>query len=535
MKTLNDMLDAAAREAPDKAAYVTLDGETTSYADFRARVLRAAAGFEAAGLKKGDCVAIVHRNSPLFVEAYFALLRLGAIAVPINFMVQKPDELAYMLNDCKAVGVVTQGEFLKGLRGAAAKTPSLKALWLTDTAPSGDKERPYASLREVAAAPKAVEVVESEVAAMLYTSGTTGNPKGVMLTHRNFVTNAAASAKHMELTARDVGLCILPMFHSFAWTGNVLVCMIVKAKLVVSHSITPPKPWLSMMGKHGVTLFSAVPQLYGVLAKQCCGIAGLVIKYWFFRKVRLCISGAAPLAPATAEEFRKAFGVPILEGFGLTETTPVVTINPPLAPRSGSVGVVIEGVQVKIVDDAEKELPIGDEGEICVKGDCVMKGYYNLPDATAQAFTKDGWFKTGDIGALDKDGYLYIRDRKKDMIIVKGLKVFSAQVEAKLLEHPAVEEAAIIGIPDEDGDEMIKAFIVLRKGEQADKAALMKFCRDKFDPYKRPRDIEIVDALPKNALQKVLKRALRQKELEKRSANGASPSGNLEGDASRTA
>jgi long-chain acyl-CoA synthetase len=178
-------------------------------------------------------------------------------------------------------------------------------------------------------------------------------------------------------------------------------------------------------------------------------------------------------------------------------------------------------VKLKIVDDNEAELPIGGEGEICVRGDCVMKGYYNLPEATRDAFTRDGWLKTGDVGALDPDGFLFIRDRKKDMIIIKGLKVFSAQVEAVLLENPAIEEAAIIGIPDEHGDETIKAFVVLKKDSKADKASLMQFCRAKFDGYKRPRDLEIVDALPKNALQKVLKRALRQKELEKKAAGAA--------------
>jgi long-chain acyl-CoA synthetase len=520
MKTLNTILDQTAQDLPNKPFLVTAEDSMT-FSELRAQVLKVSAGFAGRGVKKGDCVAIVHRNSAHFVVAYFALNRLGAIAVPINFMTQKADELAYMLNDCKALGVVTQKEFLKGLRGAAAKTPSLKSLWVSDMEDSAEPsalEQPFSTLSGDPSAVPPVDVVESDVASILYTSGTTGNPKGVMLTHRNFVTNCEGAMEIMSLTRRDVGLCILPMFHSFAWTGNVLVSLRVGAKLVISPSIAPAKPWLTLMGKHGVSLFAAVPQVYSVLAKEATGLKGLVLKYWFFRRVRLAISGAAPLAVPVQEAFEKAFGVAILEGYGLTETSPVATINAPRARRKGSVGLPIRGVAVKIVDDNETELSQGGEGEICVKGDNVMKGYFGLPDATAASFTKDGWLKTGDIGALDAEGFLFIRDRKKDMIIIKGLKVFSAQVEAALLEHPDVAEVAVIGIPDEHGDETIKAFFVLKPGASADRAALMQLCRSKLDAYKRPRDVEIVTALPKNALQKVLKRELRAQELAKRSS-----------------
>ncbi|MBI5201134.1 MAG: AMP-binding protein, partial [Elusimicrobia bacterium] len=285
------------------------------------------------------------------------------------------------------------------------------------------------------------------------------------------------------------------------------------------------EPWLKLMAKHGVTMFSAVPPLYSVLAtKMKSGdlksrLKALVLKYYFFRKVRLCISGAAPLPPDTADSFAQAMGLRITEGYGLTETSPVATISPLKSPRKGSVGKAIEGVSLKIIDDAENVLPIGAEGEICIQGPNIMLGYHKREDATKEAFTKDGWFKTGDVGALDAEGFLYIRDRKKDMIIVTGLMVFSAQVEAVLVQHPDVAEAAIVGVPEETGDELIKAFIVLREGSAADKAALMQFCREKLDPYKRPRDLEIVSALPKNALQKVLKRVLRQQEIDKRKAS----------------
>ncbi|MBI4679395.1 MAG: long-chain-fatty-acid--CoA ligase [Elusimicrobia bacterium] len=521
MKTLNDLLNAAKAQSPGKTAYITPSRRMT-FGELHDHVAKIASGLRRDGVRERDCVAIVLRNGVEFITGYLALARIGAVAVPINFMVQVPDELAYMLNDCKAVGVVTQGEFLPGLRKAIRATPSVRRLWVTDAAPSECRgiEKPFHALLSDEVSPPATAGGE-DTAAILYTSGTTGQPKGVMLTHRNLVTNAISSVDIFRLNSDDSNLCVLPMFHSFAWTGCVLVSLALRATLVIAPSIVPAAPWLKMMGRHGVTVMAAVPQLYAVLAKEARGLKRLIMKYIFFRRVRIAISGAAPLSASVARAFEESFGVPICEGYGLTETSPVATANTPWARRLGSVGKAIPGVAVKIIDDDERVLDQGREGEICVKGDNVMKGYYNMPEATREIFTRDGWLKTGDIGVLDAEGFVYIRDRKKDMIIVKGLKVFSAQVEAKLLEHPAVAEAAIIGVPDEHGDEMIKAFVVLQPGARAGGAGaeasdLAKHCRERIDAYKRPRAIEIVESLPKNALQKVLKRELRRLELEKR-------------------
>ncbi|MEK7383914.1 MAG: long-chain-fatty-acid--CoA ligase [Elusimicrobiota bacterium] len=520
MTTLNALLDRSAQEGGERAALV-LGASSITFTALRREVLSVAEGLRQAQVAPGERVAIIHRNAPEFVIAYFALVRLGAIAVPINFMVSKPDELAYMLNDCGAVAVVTQKEFLPGLTLAAAKCPAMKTLWTTDF-DAGQAQssivRAYAELRKTPPEEFPRDcVVEANVAAILYTSGTTGFPKGVMLTHRNLVTNCESALLRLKLRRGGVTLCILPMFHSFAWTAIVLTSLRLTLTCVIAASIAPAKPWLKAMGRHGVTLFAAVPQVYAALAHETKNWkTRLFLRLWAFRRVAVAVSGAAPLSIAVAAAFEEGIGIGILEGWGLTETSPVATVNPPEDIRIGTVGTAIYGVRLKVVDDVEKTLPMGSEGEICVKGDNVMKGYWNKPEETRATFTDDGWLKTGDIGVLDARGYLTIRDRKKDMIIIKGLKVFSAQVEAVIAEHPDVLECAIVGMPDELGDETIKAFVVLKAGAETGKAELLKFFRERLDGYKRPRDLEIIASLPKNALQKVLKRELREREIAKR-------------------
>lgn len=518
--TLNTLLGASVRKHPQRIALVTEKASLT-YSELEGHVRDTSAAFQNRGVVKGTKVALVLRNSPEFVIAYFALARLGAVAVPINFLIQKVEELEYMLRDSKTVGAVTQAEFLKGLLGVREKLPSFQHLWCTDAPPAelaNGVEDFWGFVKKESKGREAPlpSAWPEDVASVLYTSGTTGSPKGVMLTHRNLYTNTHASIEAIGMGGQDVILCILPMFHTFAWTACVLVPLALGGKVVVVPSITPAKPWLGLMAKHGVSVFAAVPQIYGVLSKEAAGLKGLVLRYWFFRKVRLCVSGAAPMPVELFGRFERKFGVSILEGYGLTETSPVATLNRLGARKVGTVGVPIRDVRIKIVDDRGLELKSGEEGEVLISGPNVMKGYLNRPEDTALAISPDGYLKTGDIGTLDEQGYLAIRDRKKDMIIVKGLKVFSAQVEAVLATHPDIEEAAVIGVPGEGGDETIKAFVTLKKGSTPDKSTLLQFCREKLDPYKRPRDIEILAALPKNALQKVLKRELRQKELAKR-------------------
>jgi long-chain acyl-CoA synthetase len=342
----------------------------------------------------------------------------------------------------------------------------------------------------------------------IYTSGTTGKPKGAMLTHRNFIANVEQCfAAVPVLSEKEVFICLLPMFHSLAWTVCVLLPIWLGGRVVIIESIQPFGKVIKQIIKQRVTILVAVPPLFAALLR---------VPFWWpmrwLNPIRLCISGAAALPSAVHAQFEKKFGIPLMEGYGLTEASPVVSLNPMDKRIPSSVGKPFPGVQVQIVGERGEVLPVDEVGEICVKGDNVMKGYFKQEAATREAFLDDAktWLRTGDVGFLDRQGYLHISDRKKDLIIVKGLNVYSKEVEDVLLSHSAVAEAAVIGIPDETGDELIKAFVTLREGQSVDKQELLKLCRTSLASYKAPKEIEILSEMPKNTLGKILKRELRK-------------------------
>ena len=305
------------------------------------------------------------------------------------------------------------------------------------------------------------------------------------------------------------------MFHSFAWTTCVVLPLYLNLKVVIVANIMPAKTWLSAMGSEKVTLLLAVPQILAVLSKEAKGFKRLYLQFWPFKNVRFAVSGAAPLTLEIKERFEEKIGVKILEGYGLTETSPVVSVNTEQLQKIKSVGPAIPSVSTLVVDDEGNEVPRNCEGELCVKGPNVFRGYFGNPQATKDAFTEDGWFKTGDIVAIDDDGFIFIKDRKKDMIIIKGLKVFSAQVESTINTCPGIEESAIIGVPDGKGGEFIKCYAVKTENSELTDDQFRKFLKQNLDNYKRPRDFEFVDELPRNSLRKVLKRKLREDAIEK--------------------
>lgn len=531
-KDLYTALADSAFRFPDKIALVEAGtGKKVSYHELLMQVDRAADMFFEHGIRKGDRVAVAHRNSINTVVANFGLYKLGAVCIPMNFMVTKPEEIEYILNNAEAKAVVTQAEFIRHYVKSLPQLPTVKYIFTTDEIPSSAAECPIVQKfweeiekstfhDETASAQAGLD----DLAFILYTSGTTGLPKGAMLTHGNLASNVISCAQIFKINDNDCFLCLLPMFHSFAWTACVVIPLYLNLKVVIVANVMPASKWLGAMGTEKVTLILAVPQIYAVLSKEAKGLKRLYLRFWPFKNVRFGVSGAAPLTQEIKDRFEEKIGVPILEGYGLTETSPVVSVNTEELQKIKSVGPAIPAVSTLVLDDDGKEVPRNAEGELCVKGPNVFRGYWGNEKATHDAFTEDGWFKTGDIVTVDDDGFIFIKDRKKDMIIIKGLKVFSAQVEAVICEHPAVEECAVIGVPDGRGGEFVKVYVVKKEGAELSDGEFRKFLKTHLDNYKRPRDFEFVESLPKNALRKVLKRELRKDAVAKLAARGAGAS-----------
>ena len=531
-KDLYTALADSAFRFPDKIALVEAGtGKKVSYHELLMQVDRAADMFFEHGIRKGDRVAVAHRNSINTVVANFGLYKLGSVCIPMNFMVTKPEEIEYILNNAGAKAVVTQAEFIRHYVKCLPQLPTVKYIFTTDEIPSSAAECPIVQKfweeiekstfhDETASAQAGLE----DLAFILYTSGTTGLPKGAMLTHGNLASNVISCAQIFKINDNDCFLCLLPMFHSFAWTACVVIPLYLNLKVVIVANVMPASKWLGAMGTEKVTLILAVPQIYAVLSKEAKGLKRLYLRFWPFKNVRFGVSGAAPLTQEIKDRFEEKIGVPILEGYGLTETSPVVSVNTEELQKIKSVGPAIPAVSTLVLDDDGKEVPRNAEGELCVKGPNVFRGYWGNEKATHDAFTEDGWFKTGDIVTVDDDGFIFIKDRKKDMIIIKGLKVFSAQVEAVICEHPAVEECAVIGVPDGRGGEFVKVYVVKKEGAELSDGEFRKFLKTHLDNYKRPRDFEFVESLPKNALRKVLKRKLRKDAVAKLAARGAGAS-----------
>jgi long-chain acyl-CoA synthetase len=504
-RTLNEMLARSVERFGDKPAFI-FKGETTTFAELEEQVERCAAGLSELGIGKGDTFGIVLRNCPEFVVLSFALSRLGAVAVPVNFL-EKPDRIAFIFNDAEVKGCLTTKDFLRTVRTAQESVASLKHIFLRER--GGDEPALESIYRHPLAADAGSEVTPDDLVLLIYTAGTTGLPKGVMLTQRNLLACIESCLLALDVSDRDKVMCVLPMFHSFAWATNVVLPLRLGATTVVIESLLPFQPALKQLWKHKVTLICLIPQVYSALVHHIHGPKALLLR--LLNPVKLAISGAAPLPPEVLVKFEKTFGTALLEGYGLTEAAPVVSVNPRYGNhKPGTVGLPLPEIEVKIVDDDEHELERDEVGEVCVMGANVMAGYYKRPEETKKAFTEDGWLKTGDLGFLDQDGYLTLVDRKKDLIICKGLNVYPQEVELALAAHPAVAEAAVVGVRDSDGDESVRAFVVLAEGQRVKPRELIAFARPSLASYKVPRDVILVDELPKNALGKVLKRELRE-------------------------
>ncbi len=498
--TLLDILAAGAGRVPHRPAFVLRD-RRVSYAELREQARQIAGVLQALGVRQRDRVVLMLPNAPEFGVGYFGILAAGATVTPLNPLL-KADEVRYVLEDAGAAAMVCVGMTYPVLQAArkdlGRAIPALVLDGPTIGLEAGDAAAGTATIAQGLVEP---QVGAEDVAACLYTSGTTGRPKGAMLTHRNLLANVQSFRDILHVSEEDVFLTVLPMFHAFAATVMFLEPLSLGATIVVEPRFAPDLV-LKAITDHRVTLFAGVPTMFAVLAAVPRPAGD-------FSAWRLCISGGAPLPPSVLEAFEAKYEVPIYEGYGPTECSPVLSVNPPLGVRKvGSVGPPIPEVELRVVDNAGRALPPGQVGEIVARGPNVMKGYLNRPEETAEVL-RDGWYHTGDLGRADEDGYYYIVDRKTDLILVGGLNVYPREVELALASHPAVAEVAVIGVPDPVRGEVPRALVVLRDGQPTGTQELLQWCRQRLAGYKVPRSIEVVPGLPKTVTGKILKNQLR--------------------------
>src|SRR5688572_2275373 len=439
-------------------------------------------------IKPGERVAIWLKNCPEFISVLFGILQSGAVVVPINNFL-KPDEVAFILKDSGAKILISDAGMNEGTARLRKSIPGLQVL---ETESLGRSAEPLS---------RENTQTEKDLAVIIYTSGTTGRPKGAMLSHGNLLHNVESCRQVLQAVSFDRFAVLLPMFHSFMLTVGIMLPICVGGSLVLIKSLHPPKNIIGEILRNQATILPAIPQLFRTLAN-----AQLPPNL----PLRLCISGAAPLPGEVLKEFNARFPIPLIEGYGLSEASPVVTMNPIEGPwKAGSIGKPIPDVEVTIQNESGDILAAREVGELCVKGGNVMMGYLNQPEETRKVMRGD-WLLTGDVGYKDEDGYIYITDRKKDMLLVNGINVYPREVEEVIYQFPGVKEAAVVSRPDPRKGEQPVAFVSANEGATIESKALIQFLRGKLADYKVPRVITIVPALPRNATGKVLKTTLRE-------------------------
>src|SRR5208282_3834596 len=424
------------------------------------------------------------------------ILSAGGVVVPINNFL-KPAEVSYILNDAGANVLITDPDLAAHFEILKAAHPTLKMLRVDQFA-AMDTADPGFTVDDVRA--------ESDLAALLYTSGTTGHPKGAMLTHGNFLHNVASCVAALDVREDERVVVALPQFHSFMFTVGTLLPPLCGCGILLLKTLHPFKSVLEEIARHRGTILPAVPSFYRAL---------LAVPEFSRLPLRLCISGGAPLPVEVFNEFTRKFPFPLREGYGPTESSPVATVNPIYGiNKPGSIGQPIPNVELSIRDEAGQELAVGEIGEICIRGGNVMRGYWNQPEETAKVL-RDGWLYTGDVGYRDAEGYYYITDRKKDMLLVNGINVYPREIEEVIYQFPGVKEAAVIGVPDPRKGEQPVAFVAAAEGRTLDEKALHQFIRSKLADYKLPKHIVFLPALPRNATGKILKTELRKQAAAK--------------------
>ncbi len=482
---------------PDKIA-LNYKGSSITYGELDRKVLSYASYLKKAGVKEGDKVVLSCLNSPEFIYSYFGTVRNGAVIVPINLLLTM-EEIMYIVKDSEAKFMIVHPLILQ--KAKLPKEAVEKGLGVILIVLDEEFDQ---QLSEVPAEDFEDFTNENSISTFLYTSGTTGKQKAAVLTHKNLVYNSEQCYIGLQARPDDIYMCVLPMFHVFAFTACILMPLYSGATISILESFQP-KEVIETLLKDDVTIFMGVPSMYVVLLE-----AGK--KNITFPKLRLAVSGGAALPVEIYRQGREIMKLPIVEGYGLTEASPAVSFNPPDGiQKEGSIGLPLPGIECRIIDEEDNELPAGEVGELAVRGDNVMLGYYNQLDETLKAL-RNGWLHTGDLAKKDEDGYIYIVDRKKDMVIVAGLNVYPREVEEVIYQYPKVREAAVIGLADKLRGEFVKAFVVLKEGEECHSKELLRFMSEKLAAYKLPRHIEFVESLPKNSTGKIMKRILKEQQ-----------------------
>jgi long-chain acyl-CoA synthetase len=482
---------SAARDAAAPA--VRLGGATLTYGDLDDRSARVATLLREHGLAPGDRVGLMLPNVLEFPPAYYGVLRAGGIVVPMNVLLKRR-EIAFYLEDSGAKLLLAWHSFLNDAEaGAADAGAELIAV---------EPEAFAATLAGLAPAPEMAEVDDEDTAVILYTSGTTGKPKGAELSHLNLLRNADVSARtNTTVGEGDIVLGALPLFHSFGQTVSMNASILVGATLTLVPKFDPGEA-LETMARDGVTHFYGVPTMYGAMLHHPGH------EEYDVSTLRVCMTGGSSMPVEVMRGFEEAFETIVLEGYGLSETSPVASCNhPEMERKPGSIGTPIEGVEMRIVDEHDAEVPQGEVGEIVIRGHNIMKGYWGRPDATAEAM-RGGWFHSGDMGKVDEDGYFYVVDRKKDMIIRGGYNVYPREVEELLYEHPQVREAAVLAVPHPEWGEEVGAAVVLGPGEEVAPEEISAWVRERIAAYKYPRVVWFLDELPKGPTGKIVKREI---------------------------
>ncbi len=499
----NSLAEAGMRAAACWAERPALSfgDQTSTYQELHQQTCRLAGGFRELGLGEGSRLAVMIPNCPEFVLTYMAASHVGATVVPVPALLGA-EEVAYILNDVGAQAMVVAEELAAIGHGAAQQADTVEALVVCGDTPEPDAAC-FGELMEATEPLVEPAAVSAEMpAVIIYTSGTTGKPKGAVLTHRNLLANVEACRQAISISEEDVFVTVLPLFHSFGATVSMLLPMFCGCHNVLLPGFSALHT-VEAIQQNRATLVAGVPTMYALMM-QVTDAGGYDLS-----SLRFAVSGGAALPDEVCVSFEQTYGVPIIEGYGPTEASPVVSVNPIDGRRKlGSVGLPLPGVETVIADDDMAELPVGAIGEICVRGPNVMTRYHNAEELTNETLV-NGWLRTGDMGKLDEDGYLYIVDRKKDLIIVGGINVYPREVEDCIAGMAQVAEVAVVGAPSKLRGEVVAAYVVLREGAEASAQQIIDHCRRHLAPYKVPKQVRFADGLPKSPIGKVLKQMLR--------------------------